>query len=225
MSFDTQRMNPNQSGSADGEGDDDEGESSVDPPMAIVVMGVSGSGKTVLARELSTILDWPYAEGDDFHPTDNIRKMASGVPLVDADRWGWLRSIAEWMDASAARGESVVVSCSALKKSYRDVLRRSGTVFVCLNGSRDALRNRLAGRTGHFMKVDMLDSQLTDFEPPQDDERHVDIDVGRGMDPEEEAMTVLTILGLAPAADLDSGMVGAGRGDRGHRPSRVPAGK
>lgn len=168
-----------------------------DKPMAIVVMGVCGSGKSVLGRELADSLEWPFVEGDDFHPPENVGKMSAGVPLDDDDRWGWLRSLAARMDDETSGGGSVVMACSALKRSYRDILRRPRTVFVYLDGSRDELERRLAARTGHFMKKEMLDSQLATLEPPDDGERHLRIDAGWGLTVHEEARLVLDGLGLS----------------------------
>jgi gluconokinase len=141
------------------------------PPM-VVLTGVAGSGKTTVGAMLAGKLGWVYAEADDFHPKANLEKMAAGHPLTDADRWPWLEAIGRWIDARRAAHEPGVVSCSGLKRAYRDVLRRGrpNVRMVLLNGSRELLERRLLARHGHFMKATMLDSQLADFEPPAPDE-------------------------------------------------------
>lgn len=143
----------------------------------LVVMGVSGSGKTTVARMLATRLGWTFAEGDDFHPQANVDKMAAGHPLDDADRWPWLARVADWIDDRLADGRSGVVTCSALKRSYRDVLRRPDVVFVHLDGDRALLAERIKERHGHFMPAALLDSQLATLEPLTADERSVVVDV------------------------------------------------
>lgn len=138
--------------------------------MVLVVMGVAGSGKTTVGRALAAALGCPFADADAFHPPENIAKMAAGQPLDDADRAPWLAAIRAWIDAHLARGECAVVTCSALKRRYRDVLRPDPTRvrFLYLCGSRELIASRLAAREGHFMKPRMLDSQLADLEPPED---------------------------------------------------------
>jgi gluconokinase len=137
--------------------------------MVIVVMGVSGSGKTTIGQALAQRLGVDYAEADEFHPPENIAKMSSGLPLNDDDRWPWLNAIAEWIGAHPQGG---VVTCSALKKKYRDVLARGGDVFFAhLDGTRELVAARLAERKGHFMPPALLDSQFADLEPLHDDER------------------------------------------------------
>jgi carbohydrate kinase (thermoresistant glucokinase family) len=140
-------------------------------PMHIVIMGVSGSGKTTLALRMVSLLGWPYAEADDFHPKSNIDKMASGRPLTDADRWPWLESLRSWMSDQATLGYSTIVTCSALKRSYRDVLRRaSGNVFfVELDVDEETLTRRMSQRE-HFMPVSLLRSQESTLEPLEPDE-------------------------------------------------------
>ncbi|NIJ12677.1 gluconokinase [Saccharomonospora amisosensis] len=146
----------------------------------LVVMGVSGAGKSTLARPLAARLCWPVAEADDFHPDANIAKMASGVPLTDADRAPWLAAIRDWINAQAETGPGAVVTCSALKRRYRDSLRaaRARVRFVHLEGSRDVIAGRLATRTGHFMPPSLLESQFGDLEPLAPDEDGVTVDVG-----------------------------------------------
>jgi gluconokinase len=139
---------------------------------SVVVMGVSGSGKTTIARELVRRLGWEYAEGDDFHPASNVEKMRSGTPLEDDDRWPWLRSLAAWIRERAASGTSVVVTCSALKRSYRDLLRENNPSvwFAHVTVDADVIQNRLSERQGHYMPASLLGSQLATLEPLQQDE-------------------------------------------------------
>src|SRR5262245_8503336 len=127
-----------------------------------VMMGVSGSGKTTIARSVAQRLGWRLVEGDDFHPPANVAKMRAGTPLTDEDRWPWLRAIAAEIDAVRARGEPAVVACSALKRAYRDILigARPDVVLVYLQGSKPLIAERLAARKGHFMPATLLDSQF-----------------------------------------------------------------
>ncbi|WP_027932326.1 gluconokinase [Amycolatopsis thermoflava] len=142
----------------------------------IVVMGVAGSGKTTVGSALAERLGVEYAEADAFHPPANIAKMSSGHPLDDDDRWPWLHAIAAWISDHQATGG--VVSSSALKRRYRDVLRTGGDVwFLHLDAPRDVLAERMQGRTGHFMPVSLLDSQLADLEPLETDERGLIADI------------------------------------------------
>ncbi len=144
--------------------------------MVIVVMGVSGAGKTTVGRELAKRLGVDYAEADEFHPPENIAKMSAGTPLTDDDRWPWLQAIAAWI--SDHQQTSGVVTSSALKRKYRDVLRTGGEVFfVHLDGTRELIAERLAARKGHFMPPALLDSQIADLEPLQPDERGVVLDI------------------------------------------------
>ncbi len=142
-------------------------------------MGVSGSGKSTVAAVLAGRLGWDFEEGDDLHPQANVDKMAAGRPLTDGDRWPWLDRVKAWIDAHLDRGTSGVITCSALKRSYRDVLRRDGVVFVLLYGDRDTIAARLATRQGHFMPVALLDSQFATLEPPGEDEAAIRVDIGR----------------------------------------------
>ncbi|MDR6754751.1 gluconokinase [Mycoplana sp. BE70] len=135
----------------------------------IVVMGVSGSGKTSVAKALAERLSLPFLEGDQLHPPANVEKMSRGIPLTDADRWPWLDRIGDGLHAAAAAGEGIVVSCSALKRTYRDRLRAAAggdLNFVFLDGSRDVLLARLQARRNHFMPANLLDSQLSTLEDP-----------------------------------------------------------
>jgi len=144
------------------------GPDQVGPPI-VVVTGVSGSGKTTVGAMLAGALGWTYAEADDFHPAANLAKMAAGHPLTDEDRWPWLAALGDWIDARRAAHEPAVVSCSGLKRSYRDLLRedRPEIRLVFLAGSRELVGRRLLARHGHFMKASMLDSQFADLEPPE----------------------------------------------------------
>lgn len=143
-------------------------------------MGVSGAGKTTIARSLATRLGWDFADGDGFHPQANIDKMAAGQPLTDEDRWPWLGAISDWIRDRVAVGHGAAIACSALKHSYRDVLRGPGVVFVLLAGDRATIAQRLRGRHGHFMPAALLDSQLETLEPPTADECAITVDVAAG---------------------------------------------
>lgn len=155
-----------------------------EPLPSLVVMGVSGTGKSSVGRELARRFDLRFIEGDDHHPQSNIDKMAAGKPLTDDDRWPWLASLGGLI--AAATPDAVVLTCSALKRAYRDLLRRSSegrsVLFVGLYGSPDLLHARMAAREGHFMPASLLDSQLQTLEPLQPDEWAVHIDVAPTLD-------------------------------------------
>jgi len=138
----------------------------------IVVMGVSGSGKSTVADGLVERLGWAFAEGDDFHPPANVEKMRAGQALTDDDRWPWLRSLADWIGEHERTGKSIVVTCSALKRAYRDVLRdgHPSVWFAHVTADQALIRERMGHRSGHYMPVSLLDSQLALLEPLQDDE-------------------------------------------------------
>jgi gluconokinase len=144
----------------------------MDRPTAVVVMGVSGSGKTTVAVELARRLGWEFTEGDDHHPAANVEKMRAGTPLDDADREPWLRGLAAWIAERERAGTSCVLTCSALKRSYRDVLRRgnASVFFAHVDVPEAVLAERLAQRTDHHMPASLLTSQLATLEPLQDDE-------------------------------------------------------
>jgi gluconokinase len=138
----------------------------------IVVMGVSGSGKSTVAATLVDRLGWEFAEGDDFHPPANVEKMRAGHPLDDEDRWPWLRRLAAWIGEHEKAGRNVVVTCSALKRSYRDLLRdgHPSVWFAHVTADPELIGERLAHRTGHYMPASLLESQLATLEPLEDDE-------------------------------------------------------
>jgi carbohydrate kinase (thermoresistant glucokinase family) len=150
----------------------------------IVVMGVSGSGKTTIAVGIAKHLGWRLLEGDDFHPPANVAKMRSGTPLTDDDRWPWLHAIAAEVDRIRAAGESAVVACSTLKRSYRDILigNRPDVRLVYLQGSQELIGQRMAARKGHFMPPGLLDSQFAALEEPGPDEHPIIVSIAA--DPE-----------------------------------------
>jgi len=141
-------------------------------PQVIVLMGVSGSGKTTLGVALSKALGWPFRDGDSFHPPANIAKMSGGVPLTDEDRRPWLEAIGRWIDAQIEAGGFAIVSCSALKRAYREILvhGRRDVRIVYLRGDQSLIAHRLALRKGHFMPPGLLTSQFQTLEPPGGDE-------------------------------------------------------
>jgi gluconokinase len=145
----------------------------------LVVMGVSGSGKSTVARLLADRLGWPMAEADEFHPEANIAKMSAGIPLTDADRGPWLRTLRDWISKQDKAGQGTVVTCSALKREYRDVLRGASARvhFVHLHGTQEVIAERLASRSGHFMPPSLLVSQFAALEPLGDDEDGTTFDV------------------------------------------------
>jgi gluconokinase len=164
-------------------------------PQHLVVMGVSGVGKTTVARQLSVRLELEFAEGDDFHPPANIAKMSAGVPLDDADRLPWLRALAGWVRERHRAGASTVMTCSALRRRYRDVLREGAdnTYFVHLVGDRAMLLERMSGRQ-HFMPPALLTSQFDALEPLERDEAGVSVEVTDP--PERIVQKVVDQLGL-----------------------------
>lgn len=145
----------------------------------VVVMGVSGSGKSTVGEQVAHRLGVPFVDGDALHPAANVAKMASGVPLTDEDRIPWLRAVGRALAETAPEG--AVVACSALKRAYRDLIRAEApdAVFAELDGDRALLAARMAARPGHFMPVSLLDSQLATLEPLQPDEDGVRLDVSR----------------------------------------------
>jgi gluconokinase len=161
-------------------------------PPILVVMGVAGTGKSTVAGLVAERLHWELQEGDDLHPAENVAKMSAGIPLEDEDRWPWLDAIAAWIKAKAESGEPGVVTCSALKRSYRDRLRGPNVIFVFLNGPRAVIEARMASRTRHYMPISLLESQLAALEPPTSDENVLEVSLSAA--PEEEAAQVLQAL-------------------------------
>lgn len=165
-------------------------------------MGVSGAGKTTIGRALAARLGWPFQEGDDLHPPAGIVKMRAGQPLDDRDRLPWLARIAGWIDERRGAGEPGVITCSALKRGYRELLAagRPEVRFLYLRGSKALIHARLAARRGHFMPTNLLDSQFATLEEPGADELTIRIDVGAPI--EQIVETVVR--------ELDAGDGGAG---------------
>lgn len=147
--------------------------------MSVVVMGVSGSGKTTVGKLLAERLDWQYQEGDALHPPENVAKMSAGTPLTDADRTPWLHRIAARIDGWRSHGESGVITCSALKRAYRDIIvgDRPDVGLVHLKGSRELIGRRMAARKGHFMPTALLDNQFATLQEPTPEERAIVVDV------------------------------------------------
>ena len=154
--------------------------SSLTEPVMVIAMGVSGSGKTTVAALLAAALGWQFQEGDDLHPAANVAKMRGGTPLTDADRLPWLEKIAEEIDRWREQGLSGVVTCSALKRIYRDIIigSRPEVQLVYLKGSYDLIQSRLAARHEHFMPAALLKSQFATLQEPASDEHPIVIDVG-----------------------------------------------
>jgi gluconokinase len=163
-------------------------------PTILIVAGVSGSGKTTVGAMLAGRLGWRFADADDFHPAANIEKMRAGVPLTDADRWPWLRAIAVWMDRGIATNEPAVIACSALRRSYRDILLggRPQAQLVFLAADRQVLARRLAARHGHFFPGQLLGSQFEALEPPGPDE-HV-LSIVPGDEPADTVASIIAVL-------------------------------
>lgn len=154
------------------------------PPCALVVMGVSGSGKSTVADKLAARLRWTYEDGDRFHPKSNVEKMSAGHPLTDEDRRPWLQAIADEIDRVCKAGEHVVIACSALKRAYRDILvhGRNDVRFVYLDGTQELIAGRLAKRKDHFMPAGLLASQFKTLEPPGTDENPIAVSIDASVD-------------------------------------------
>jgi gluconokinase len=168
-------------------------------PCALIVMGVSGSGKSTIADQLAERLGWRYEDGDKFHPASNVTKMKAGHPLTDEDRWPWLRAIAAEIDRVCKAGDHVVIACSALKRAYRDILvhGRRDVRLVYLKGSQQLIADRLAKRKGHFMPAGLLDSQFATLEPPADNEDPVTVSIDASV--ETIVDDIVHQLGILPA--------------------------
>lgn len=150
----------------------------IEPPPILVVMGVSGAGKTTVAKQLAARLGWPFEEGDDLHPAANIEKMRGGNALTDEDREPWLRAVAAWIDRQCALNQPGIITCSALKKRYRELLTggRPGVRLVYLRGTPALIARRLAGRHGHFMPAALIQSQFDTLEEPDSAEDTITVD-------------------------------------------------
>ncbi len=163
--------------------------------VAVVLMGVSGSGKTTVGRLLAQRLRWPFLDADDFHPPSSVEKMRRGEPLTDADREPWLRALAATLRAHLDGGESAVLACSALKAAYRDGLHVDERVrFAFLRADKQLLEKRLAGRSGHYFAPALLQSQLETLEPPKDA-----LTLDAALSPEDLVQEIQRTLGLGAA--------------------------
>jgi gluconokinase len=172
-------------------------------PPVLVLMGVSGCGKSTVAGLLAGLLGWDFEEGDDLHPAANVDKMASGHQLDDEDRWPWLANVAEWIGEHVDAGRPGIITCSALKQSYRDVLRGERVVFVYLAGTREQIARRLAARHGHYMPASLLDSQFEALEPPTPEENSITVEIGASSSVESDG--IMSRLGLIPKASTQAG--------------------
>ncbi|MEZ5088453.1 MAG: gluconokinase [Micropruina sp.] len=179
-----------------------------EPPIVLVVMGVSGTGKSTVAGMLAGRLGWDLEEGDDLHPPANVAKMASGRPLTDDDRWPWLDRVSAWIQLHTGSGTPGIMSCSALRRVYRDRLRERGVAFVHLDGSKETIAARLAGRLDHFMPGSLLDSQLATLEPLEPDERGIVVPLGQTTKEEvREIMSRLHLKRMPPPEFTDDGLL------------------
>ncbi len=169
-------------------------------PPVLVIMGVSGAGKTTIAEELAARLGWPFKEGDSLHPEANVAKMHAGIPLTEADRLPWLKRVAAWIDAQRAAKQPGIITCSALKRSYREIIigDRSEVRLVYLRGGRDLIAEHLAGRHGHFMPASLLRSQIDTLEGPEPDEDPLIVDVGPSA--AQVADEIIRLLGASATA-------------------------
>ena len=160
----------------------------------LIVMGVSGVGKSTIAEALNTHLHWPYQEGDDLHPATNIEKMKHGIALTDADRAPWLQAVKAWIDAQVAAAQPGIITCSALKRAYRDLMiaHRPDVRILYLRANVQVLEDHLAHRTGHFMPPSLLESQLATLEEPTADENPITVQVMGSVD--DTVQSILTAL-------------------------------
>ena len=174
-------------------------------PCALVVMGVSGSGKSTIAEKLAQRLRWTYEDGDRFHPASNVAKMSAGHPLTDEDRWPWLQAIADEIDRVCKAGEHAVIACSALKRAYRDVLvhGRTDVRIIYLDGTEPLIAKRLAQRKGHFMPPGLLASQFKTLEPPDTGENPVTVSIDASVDAIVD--DIVGQLGLTPVDGHSAG--------------------
>ena len=166
-------------------------------PDVIVVMGVSGSGKSTVAKGIATTMGWEFAEGDEFHPKANVEKMASGQPLTDEDRWPWLHLIGDWISERVSHGQSAVVACSALRRAYRDLLRegRPQVRFCHVDADAEVIEERMDSREGHYMPASLLASQLATLERLGEDEPGVVVsNVGSPGDVLDSALRALGLV-------------------------------
>jgi gluconokinase len=168
---------------------------------ALIVMGVSGSGKSTIGETLAERLGWTFEDGDRFHPAGNVAKMSAGHPLTDEDRWPWLQAIADEIDRVCKAGERAVIACSALKRAYRDILvhGRDDVRIVFLDGTQDLIAARLAARKGHFMPSGLLASQFKTLEPPAGDENPITVSIDATV--ETIVDDIVRQLGLRPGDD------------------------
>jgi ribose 5-phosphate isomerase A len=166
-------------------------------PPVLVVMGISGAGKTTIAQELAARLGWAFEEGDALHPETNVAKMHAGIPLTDADRQPWLEAVAAWIDGQRAKKQPGIITCSALKRSYRQTIigDRPEVRLVYLRGGRNVVAEHLAGRHGHFMPAGLLQSQIDTLEEPTADEEPLTVDVGPPA--EQVADKIIRLLGAS----------------------------
>ncbi len=162
--------------------------------MIVIVMGVSGAGKTRVGRDVARRMDWTFIEGDDLHTEANRQKMAAGTPLTDDDRWPWLARICEAAGEIEAAGGSVVIACSALKRAYRERLKTAGgdVRFVHLAGEKDVIARRMKARRNHYMPPGLLDSQIATLEAPLEDEDVMTFDVAQ----RAQSITAAVVRGL-----------------------------
>jgi gluconokinase len=168
-------------------------------PCALIVMGVSGSGKSTIAEKLAQRLNWSFEDGDRFHPPSNVAKMSAGHALTDEDRWPWLRAIADEIDRVCKAGLRAVIACSALKRAYRDILvhGRSDVRIIYLDGNQPLIAKRLAARKGHFMPSGLLESQFETLEPPGPTEDPVTVSIDASV--ESIVDDIVRQLGPGPA--------------------------